>query len=130
MRRNIGLGILIAAAIPFPQTTTAAWTAEVVAESGVPQANITVHEIWQNYTLERGPHYDQRITDVSGRVTFPRRVLWRPLAVNAWGTMRNALHGPVAYLDVSEANSQSFVDKCFNSRMVLRPITIPRVANP
>jgi hypothetical protein len=126
VRRKIAVAILIAVAIPIPQTTTAPWTAQVVDESGKPQPAVTVRQVWQNYTLESAPHNDTRATDSSGQVIFPRRILWRPLVLNAVGTIRNRLHGPVAYLEISADRFQSLSDHCCTSRLILHPPPEPR----
>ena len=122
MRRKIALALLLATAIPFPQTTVPAWTAQVIDESGKPQPNVAVREVWQNYTLEHLPHREDRPTDPSGQVIFPRRILWRPLIANAFGTLRNPLHGPVAYLEVPGPRVQSLSDRCCTSRLILHAI--------
>jgi hypothetical protein len=121
MRTRIGIAVLLATIIPVPQTTVPAWTALVVGESGAPQSNITVHEVWQDYTLENAPHNDALVTSATGVVTFPKRVLWRPLILNAVGIIRNKLHGSAHYLDISADRVQSFTDLCCNSRMILHP---------
>jgi len=121
MRKRIGIAVLLATAIPIPQTTVPAWTALVVDESGAPQPNISVREVWQDYTLESAPHNDALITGATGRITFPKRVLWRPLILNALGTIRNKLHGSAHYLDISTDRVQSFTDLCCSSRMILHP---------
>ena len=125
MRRRIAIAIVVASAIPLPQTTTPPWTAQVVDESGKPQPAVAVRQVWQNYTLESAPHNDARATDSAGQVTFPRRLLWRPLIVNAVGTIRNKLRGPVAYLEISGDRFQSLSDQCCASRLILHPLTNP-----
>lgn len=123
MRRKIALALVVSTLIPVPQTTVSAWTAQVVDESGSPQRNLPVDEVWQNYSLEQTIHRESRSTDAAGRVNFPRRFLWRPLILNVVGTFRNRQHGSAAYLDVSANQAQSFTDLCCNSRMILHPIS-------
>ncbi|HLX46423.1 MAG TPA: hypothetical protein VKR43_23410 [Bryobacteraceae bacterium] len=126
MRLRIGIAILLASVVPFPQTTVSTWTAQVLDESGAPRPNIAVKQIWQNYTLESATHTDTLTTDTTGRVTFPARRLWRPLILNAVGTIRNHLHGSASYLDATAPGLQSFTDLCCNSRITLHPVPEPR----
>jgi len=129
VRRKILLALVILSAIPIPQTTVPAWTAQVVDPSGAPQANVAVREAWQNYSLERTPHNQDLSTSTTGQVTFPRRVLWRPLIANAIGTIRNRMiegakanYGSAAFVAASQGNSQAFTDQCCTARLILRPI--------
>ena len=131
MRRKIALALVVSTLIPVPQTTVAAWTAQVVDESGSLQPNVPVTEVWQNYTLEQTIHRESRSTGAAGRVSFPRRFLWRPLILNVIGTFRNQHHGSASYLDVTAPGLQSFTDLCCNSRLILRPIPqLPAATTP
>jgi hypothetical protein len=129
VHRKILLALVILSAVPFPQTTVPAWTAQVVNESGTPQPNVAVHEAWQNYTLEQTPHNEDLFTNATGQVTFPRRFLWRPLIANAIGTLRNRMKdgnkanfGPAAFISAAQGNAQAFSDRCCAAHLILRPI--------
>jgi len=119
VRRKILVALITLSVVPIPQTTILAWTAQVVNESGIPQVGVTIREVWQNYTLETTNHEQALTTGENGIVVFPRRVLWRPLLMNASGFIRRAFSagarasfGPVAYLIASRGGEQSFADHC------------------
>jgi len=129
MRKRIAIAILAALVVPIPQTTVPAWTAQVTNESGLPQPNVAVHQAWQNYSLEPTPHNQDLTTNATGQVTFPRRVLWRPLIANAIGALRNRMkdgnkanYGPAAFISAAQGNAQAFSDRCCAARLTLRPI--------
>ena len=68
--------VAIVAAIllfPFKQTIAPEWTIHTLDASRRPIANIIVREVWQQYSLENEGHEEDRLTDSSGRVQFPRR---------------------------------------------------------
>jgi hypothetical protein len=60
---------------PFNQTVAPEWTIYTLDADRRPLANITVREAWQQYSLENEGHEEDRLTDSSGRVFFPRRNL-------------------------------------------------------
>jgi hypothetical protein len=126
MFKRILLALFIGTLIPVPQTVVPAWNALVVDESGKPQADADVRQVWRQYSLESTTHHETLRTGADGMVHFPRRVLWRPPIVNIYGIIRNrvmngdnANFGPVAYLVASYGNEQSFGDRCENCRLVL-----------
>jgi hypothetical protein len=70
--------IAVVAAIllfPFKQTVAPEWTIHTLDADRHPLANITVWEVWQQYSLENEGHEEDRLTDSSGRVQFQRRNL-------------------------------------------------------
>jgi hypothetical protein len=60
---------------PFKQTVAPEWTVYTLDANRHPLANVTVREVWQQYSLENEGHGEDRLTDSSGRVQFPRRNL-------------------------------------------------------
>jgi hypothetical protein len=68
---------VVAAILLFPVKRTVApeWTIYTLDADRHPLANITVREVWQQYSLENAGHEEDRLTDSSGRVQFPRRSL-------------------------------------------------------
>lgn len=74
--RLAGTIIAVVAAIllfPFKQTIAPEWTIYTLDADRHPLANITVREVWQQYSLENEDHEEDRLTDSNGRVQFPRR---------------------------------------------------------
>ena len=65
-------GILL---FPLKQTIAPEWTIYTLDADRRPLANITVQEVWQQYSLENEDHEEVRLTDSNGRVQFPRRSL-------------------------------------------------------
>lgn len=58
---------------PFKQTIAPEWTIYTLDADRHPLANITVREVWQQYSLKHEGNEEDRLTDSSGRVQFPRR---------------------------------------------------------
>ena len=58
---------------PYDQTIAPEWTIHTLDANRRPLANITVREVWQQFSLESEGHEEDRLTDSSGRVQFPRR---------------------------------------------------------
>jgi hypothetical protein len=56
-----------------------------------PLANITVHESWQQYSLEDEGHEERGRTDVQGRVRFERRVRWSSVGQRFLGCFKNVV---------------------------------------
>ena len=113
------LVVLAGFLIPFPQTVAPPWTARIVDESGAPQPDATVREVWEQYSLETHSHQEELRTDSHGTVSFPRRTLWRPYAANVIGAIRKFRadrkrgdFGPVAYLLATRPDQQGFADYC------------------
>jgi hypothetical protein len=129
---TLGAG-LASVLIPLPQTVVPAWTAVIVDEAGAPQAGVTVREAWEHYSLEKQSHQQEVRTDANGSVSFPRRILWRPYAVNLVQKIRKtAYSGPVAYLLAVREGAQGFADYCMKCpeptrlRIVLHPTGRPQ----
>jgi hypothetical protein len=59
--------------VPFNQIIAPEWTIHTLDPSRRPLANMTVREVWQQYSLENMGHEEDRLTDSGGRVQFPRR---------------------------------------------------------
>jgi hypothetical protein len=68
---------VVAAILFFPSRRTVApeWTICTLDPDRHPLANVTVREVWQEYSLENEGHEEDRLTDSGGRVQFPRRNL-------------------------------------------------------
>jgi hypothetical protein len=60
---------------PFKQTIAPEWTIYTLDADRRPLANITVREVWQQFSLENEGQEEDRLTDSSGRVQFPGRNL-------------------------------------------------------
>ncbi len=101
----VPLVILIGLFLPLPTTVVPEWTIRVVDQNGNPVAGSKVRQIWQHYTFEETGHEEVRVTDQNGIVTFPRRVIARPILIRitytAWAFVTLIAHGsmgPDAYL--------------------------------
>lgn len=97
--------VLAIALIPLPQTVAPNWTITTRDASRKPITGITVREVWQQYSLERSSHEEDRLTDIKGDVHFPRRTYWISVVGQFFGCAREigglGLHascGPHSYL--------------------------------
>lgn len=80
--------VLIGAIIPFPQTIAPDWTVTTLDATRKPLTGITVREVWQQYSVENSSHEEDRLTDSSGKVHFPRRTYWTSIASRFLGCAR------------------------------------------
>jgi hypothetical protein len=71
---------LIGVFIPLPQTVAPEWSIKTLDSAHKPLVGITVREEWQQYSLENSSHEENRLTDDTGNVRFPRRTLWTSIA--------------------------------------------------
>lgn len=67
----VAAGMLALTLIPIPYLASPEWSVLVVDESGNPIPGILVRLEYQNYSVERGGHEEDRTTDEHGRATFP-----------------------------------------------------------
>ena len=90
-RKLVALVVVILAVLllyPFKKTLVPEQRVLVVTKEMHPIRNAMVRQSWQDYSLERYGHEEDRPTDENGRITFPTRtirarLLWRvigPLA--------------------------------------------------
>jgi hypothetical protein len=75
---------------PFKQTIAPEWTIDTLDADRRPLAKITVREVWQQYSLENDGHEEDRLTDSSGRVQFPRRYLRSSIGQRLIGCLKQA----------------------------------------
>lgn len=80
--------VTIIAFIPTPQIVAPAWTVRTVSSAHSPLSGITVREDWQQYSLERSSHEEDRVTDLQGEVRFPRRTLRSSFTERLLGCLR------------------------------------------
>src|SRR5439155_8221502 len=86
--------IAVVAAIllfPFKQTIAPEWTIYTLDADRHPLANITVREVWQQYSLENEGHEEDCLTDSSGRVQFPRRNLRSSISQRLIGCFKQVM---------------------------------------
>jgi len=76
---------------PFKQTIAPEWTIYALGADRHPLANITVREVWQQYSLENEGHEEDRLTDSSGRVQFPRRNLRSSISQRLIGCFKQVM---------------------------------------
>jgi len=65
---------------PFESTVVPARNVLVLTVDARPVQDITVRQIWQNYSLESEGHEEDLRTDKNGRVSFPKRTIRASLA--------------------------------------------------
>src|SRR5580692_768526 len=65
---------------PYRSTTSPEWVIQVVDEHGEPVSGLGVAEEWSYFGIDFNPMMENAKTDVLGRATFPRRVIWASLA--------------------------------------------------
>lgn len=103
----IALVLLAIALFPYQQTIAPDWTVTTLdaSPSHRPLRNITVREVWQQYSLDTAPHEEDRLTDAKGQVHFPRRTQRSSLIFRVigclWQVGATGIHascGPDSYL--------------------------------
>lgn len=78
---RIGAAVVVAVAfIPMPQVVAPAWTVTTLNSARKPLQGVIVRENWQQYSLETSSHEEDRLTDSTGEVHFPRRTRWSTFA--------------------------------------------------
>jgi hypothetical protein len=87
--------ILIAGFLPLPQTVAPDWMITTLDAARRPLVGVTVREVWQQYSLENSSHEEDRLTDNSGKVRFPRRTYWTSIAGRIGGCMFQIISGGV-----------------------------------
>jgi hypothetical protein len=70
----IGLGVLLF--FPVPTEMVPEWTMQFHDENGSPLSRVVVQQEWQTYTYFARRGFEQKCSDESGIVTFPKRYLW------------------------------------------------------
>src|ERR1700730_10330821 len=81
-RKLVALGVVIMAVLlfyPFKKTLVPEQRVLVVTKEMHPIRNAMVRQSWQDYSLERYGHEEDRPTDEDGRITFPTRTIRAPL---------------------------------------------------
>jgi len=87
--------ILITAFVPIPQIVAPDWTITTLDAARKPLTGVTVREIWQQYSVEDSSHEEDRLTDASGQVRFPRRTYWVSMGMRFLGCARQVIGGGV-----------------------------------
>jgi hypothetical protein len=82
---------LVASLIPFPYQVCPSWEVSVVDTSGSPLPGMTVRLSYQDYSVNRASHEQDRTTDSQGRASFPERVTSRAFASRGGGALLSAL---------------------------------------
>lgn len=83
------MGIILL--FPNKQIVAPEWTIDTLDANMHPLANITVREVWQQYSLENQGHREDRLTDSSGRVQFPRRYIRSSISQRTFGCLKQVL---------------------------------------
>ena len=86
---------LIGLLIPFPYQVCPSWDVLVVDTAGNPVPDITIRLSYQDYSVERTSHEEDRTADSQGRASFPARVSSRSFARRGLGALAAALTGGV-----------------------------------
>ena len=99
--------------LPLRSATVPPWRVQFVDEQGQALGGLKINQHWVDFLAWRSVGVDDiRITDASGVVAFPERVVWASLALRLWGPIRGAVEslvdslvGPafVPYADVRYA---------------------------
>jgi hypothetical protein len=92
---------------PFPTEMVPEWTMQFRDENGTPLSQVVVQQGWRSYTYFAASGYEQRCSDASGVVTFPKRRLWSgtlarvisPILASAM-TLAHGSTGTDAYIQV------------------------------
>lgn len=80
--------ILVVGLVPARQTVAPEWTVTTLDAARRPLTGVTVREVWQQYSLEDSSHEEDRLTDDSGKVRFPRRTYWTSITGRFLGCVR------------------------------------------
>jgi hypothetical protein len=103
----VAVAVLLPLLIPLRVLVAPGWRLTLTDEAGKPMGQIAVTETWQHYSLEDQSHGETRITDGTGTVVFPDRVIHSPLIWRFKGCVRqfgrylfHASCGPYPWLGV------------------------------
>lgn len=66
--------------LPYRSTTSPQWNIQVVDASGNPVPGLWVTEEWEYFGIDTAGSIESKQVDSTGRVSFPRRVIWASLA--------------------------------------------------
>jgi len=125
--------LLLVVGYPVESNVADEWRIRVVDVDGKAVSGVVVRQFWQHYSLEGNSHEEERLTDSSGRVVFPRRtirasLIWR-LMGPAWKVMQLGVHasfGPssdaIAFTEGYEGSGR-WEGK--DSTIVLKPVRYP-----
>ena len=65
---------------PYKSTTSPQWNIQVVDPSSNPVSGLWVAEEWEYFGIDNAGSIENKQADATGRVSFPRRVIWASLA--------------------------------------------------
>lgn len=85
------LVLLVVLLYPFQTTVVPEQHVLVVNQDMRPIKGVLVRQIWQHYSLERRGHEEDVLTDVEGRVTFPKRTMRSNLVWRICGPVVNVV---------------------------------------
>ena len=74
---------------PFEMTVAPDWNIHVIDENGGPLPGAIVMEDWEQYSLERQSHEEEKFTGPDGSVHFPERTLRATFASRFAGCLAN-----------------------------------------
>jgi hypothetical protein len=127
--------------IPVPYLASPEWSVQVVDESGNPLSGMLVRLSYTNYSVESTGHEENRYTDQSGAIIFPKHRRWASMLQRTFYTalsasaFAHASFGPHAYVFAfgnrreGDATSGEFVTdwpgkpERMESRIVATPMT-------
>jgi hypothetical protein len=87
-----GLAAVVALSIPLPYQACPSWDVLVVDTSGNPVPGMTVRLSYQDYSIERASHEEDRTTDAQGSASFPGRISRHAYASRAAGAVLSGLN--------------------------------------
>ena len=85
------LAVVVALSIPLPYQACPCWDVLVVDASGNSVPGMTVRLSYQDYSVERSSHEEDRTSDSQGRASFPERISRRAYGSRAAGEVLSGL---------------------------------------
>src|SRR4051812_19203055 len=83
---------------PIPKVMVQEWTIRVVDESGAPLSGVMLTETWENYTFRVSGWDEFQRTNLDGIFVFPKKTVYRPVALWLLGALSNLRAGVHACL--------------------------------
>ena len=109
--KYIFLTVFILALIPFPTELVPESRFQIVDTRNQPLAGVATEQEWKSYTFFNVGGFEERCTDSSGIVVYPRRMLWAsafsritfPVLAQI-GTIIHGRAGTISYFQVFDRN--------------------------
>lgn len=88
-RMILAFGILMILLCPFKTTVAPQISLRLVDQQGSPVSDATAYRMWRHYTLDRESHFESKLSDSNGTVTFEEKAVWSNIVMHVFGALGN-----------------------------------------